>query len=55
MPGGWLAGCAAPPARTGERANGRTPAWDVPFQLSGSPPGQNRPWRRKPAWGRLSR
>ncbi len=30
--GGWLQqAAAAPPARTGERANGRTPAWDVPF------------------------
>jgi signal transduction histidine kinase len=30
--GGWLRQAAsAPPARTGERANGRTPAWDVPF------------------------
>ena len=32
MPGGWLRQAAAAPlARTGERANGRTPAWDVPF------------------------
>ncbi len=32
VPGGWLRQAAAAPlARTGERANGRTPAWDVPF------------------------
>jgi signal transduction histidine kinase len=32
VPGGWLRQAAAgPPAGTGERANGRTPAWDVPF------------------------
>ena len=32
VPGGWLRqAAAAPPAGTGERANGRTPAWDVPF------------------------
>ena len=31
-PRGWLRQAAtAPPAGTGERANGRTPAWDVPF------------------------
>ena len=32
VPGGWLRqAAAAPPAGTDERANGRTPAWDVPF------------------------
>ncbi len=33
VPGGWLrqGAAAAPPAGTSERANGRTPAWDVPF------------------------
>ena len=31
-PGDWLRqAAAAPPAGTGERSNGRTPAWDVPF------------------------
>jgi len=31
-PGGWLRQAAAgPPAGTGERVNGRAPAWDVPF------------------------
>jgi hypothetical protein len=31
-PGGWLRQAATvPPAGTGERANGQTPAWDVPF------------------------
>ena len=56
VPGGWLRQAAAAPlARTGERANGRTRPGTCRSQLSGSPRSPSRPSRRKPAWRRLSR